>query len=141
MSVENPNKLAEEEITIEVTDEPAQSSESDGDELERYTKSVSKRINKLNAKTREAEQRAQQYEAMLAQQQNELASYRQMAVQSQQSSLQAEEDKLKAQEQQVEDIFKNAVASQDADLMSKADTLKNDIAIKKEKLRVAKSRH
>ena len=141
MSVENPNKLAEEEITIEVTDEPAQSSESDGDELERYTKSVSKRINKLNAKTREAEQRAQQYEAMLAQQQNELASYRQMAVQSQQSSLQAEEDKLKAQEQQVEDIFKKAVASQDADLMSKADTLKNDIAIKKEKLRVAKSRH
>ena len=140
MTVENPNKVAEEEITIEVTDEPTQNAESDGDELERYTKSVSKRINKLNAKTREAEQRAQQYEAMLAQQQSELATYREMAMQSQQSSLQAEEDKLKAQEQQVEDIFKKAVASQDADLMSKADTLKNDIAIKKEKLRVAKTR-
>ena len=45
MTVENPNKVAEEEITIEVTDEPTQSGGSDGDELERYMKSVSKRIN------------------------------------------------------------------------------------------------
>ena len=36
MTVENPNKVAEEEITIEVTDEPTQNEESDGDELERY---------------------------------------------------------------------------------------------------------
>jgi len=140
MTVENANPAPEEEITIEITEDTAQGGEQEGDELERYTKSVSKRINKLNAKTREAESRAQQYEAMLAQQQQELAQYKQMAVQSQVSSLQAEEDKLKAQEQQVEDIYKKAVQSQDADLMSKADTLKNDIAIKKEKLRVAKSR-
>jgi len=140
MTVENANQAPEEEITIEITEDAAQGGEPEGDELERYTKSVSKRINKLNAKTREAEQRAQQYEAMLAQQQNELAQYRQIAAQSQQTSLQAEEDKLKAQEQSVEDIYKKAVQSQDADLMSKADSLKNDIAIKKEKLRVAKSR-
>jgi hypothetical protein len=140
MTVENANQAPEEEITIEITEDTAQGGEPEGDELERYTKSVSKRINKLNAKTREAESRAQQYEAMLAQQQQELAQYKQMAVQSQFSSLQAEEDKLKAQEQQVEDIYKKAVQSQDADLMSKADTLKNDIAIKKEKLRVAKGR-
>ena len=140
MTVENANQAPEEEITIEITEDAAQGGEPEGDELERYTKSVSKRINKLNAKTREAEQRAQQYEAMLAQQQNELAQYKQIAAQSQQTSLQAEEDKLKAQEQAVEDIYKKAVQSQDADLMSKADSLKNDIAIKKEKLRVAKSR-
>ena len=133
MTVENANQAPEEEITIEITEDAAQGGEPEGDELERYTKSVSKRINKLNAKTREAESRAQQYEAMLAQQQNELAQYRQMAHQSQQTSLQAEEDKLKAQEQQVEDIYKKAVQSQDADLMSKADTLKNDIAIKERK--------
>jgi len=137
MTVENANQAPqEEEITIEITEE----SQQPEDELERYTKSVSKRINKLNAKTREAETRAQQYEQMLAQQQYELQQYRQIAANSQVTSLQAEEEKLKSQEQQVEDIYKKAVASQDADLMSKADTLKNDIAIKKEKIRVAKSR-
>ena len=141
MSVENTNPAPqEEEIQIEITEDAPEGQQSDGDELERYTKSVSKRINKLNAKTREAEQRAQQYEAMLAQQQNELAQYKQLAVHGQATTLQAEEDKLKAQEQQVDDIYKKAVQSQDADLMSKADTLKNDLAIKKEKLRVAKSR-
>ena len=141
MSVENVNQAPqEEEIQIEITEDAPEGQEPEGDELERYTKSVSKRINKLNAKTREAEERAQQYEQLLYQQQNELAQYKQMAVQGQVSTLQAEEDKLKAQEQQVEDIYKKAVQSQDADLMSKADSLKTDIAIKKEKLRVAKSR-
>lgn len=140
MTVENANQAPqEEEITIEVTEDANQSGGGD-DELERYTKSVSKRINKLNAKTRDAEERASYYENMLVQQQNEINQYRQMAVNSQASSLQAEEEKLKAQEASVEDIYKKAVQSNDADLMSKADTLKNDIAIKKEKLRVAKGR-
>ena len=137
MSVENTAQAPqEEEIEIQITDEP----EKGEDELERYTKSVSKRINKLNAKTREAEERAQQYEQMIYQQQAELQQYKQIAQTSQQTSLQAEEEKLKSQEAQVEDIYKKAVQSQDADLMSKADTLKNDIAIRKEKLRVAKAR-
>ena len=137
MSVENTAQAPqEEEIEIQITDEPEKSE----DELERYTKSVSKRINKLNAKTREAEERAQQYEQMIYQQQAELQQYKQIAQTSQYTSLQAEEEKLKSQEAQVEDIYKKAVQSQDADLMSKADTLKNDIAIKKEKLRVAKAR-
>ena len=44
----------EEEIQIEITDEaPAEEKE-----LEDYSKRVSKRVNKLNAKAREAEQRA-----------------------------------------------------------------------------------
>ena len=73
MSVENANSAPpEEEIQIEITEEAPEGQQSEGDELERYTKSVSKRINKLNAKTREAEDRAQQYEQLLYQQQNEL---------------------------------------------------------------------
>jgi hypothetical protein len=140
MSIENTAETSvEEEIEIQVTEEPAAEANSE-DELERYTKSVSKRINKLNAKTREAEQRAQQYEQMLYQQQAELQQYRHIAENSQQSSLLAEEEKIKAHETQVDDIYKKAVESNDADLMSKATTLKNDLAIKKEKLRVAKSR-
>ena len=62
MSVENTAQAPqEEEIEIQITDEPEKSE----DELERYTKSVSKRINKLNAKTREAEERAQVSDAAL----------------------------------------------------------------------------
>ena len=79
MSVENVNEAPqEEEIQIQITEDAPEGQEPEGDELERYTKSVSKRINKLNAKTREAEERAQQYEQLLYQQQNELAQYKQM---------------------------------------------------------------
>ena len=50
MSVENTNPAPqEEEIQIEITEDAPEGQQSDGDELERYTKSVSKRINKLNA--------------------------------------------------------------------------------------------
>ena len=63
---EAENKKPEEEIAVEVTDDnPApQQAEGDSDELEKYTKGVSKRINKLNAKTRAAEERATQLERL-----------------------------------------------------------------------------
>jgi hypothetical protein len=58
MTPENDVNIAQpevEDIEVEVTDAPAQEASSD-DELENYTKSVSKRINKLNARNRETEQ-------------------------------------------------------------------------------------
>ena len=130
----------EEEINIEIVDDPTEGApSSDGDELDRYTKSVSKRINKLNRKNREAEARAQQLEQLAYQKEHELQQYRQYAASQQQSVLTSEEQKLAAQESQVNDIYQRAVSSNDADLMSKADSLKTDIAIKKEKLKTAKA--
>ena len=130
----------EEEINIEIVDDPTEGAQSsDGDELDRYTKSVSKRINKLNRKNREAEARAQQREQLAYQKEHELQQYRQYAASQQQSVLTSEEQKLAAQESQVNDIYQRAVSSNDADLMSKADSLKTDIAIKKEKLKTAKA--
>ena len=130
----------EEEINIEIVDDPTEGAQSsDGDELDRYTKSVSKRINKLNRKNREAEARAQQLEQLAYQKEHELQQYRQYAASQQQSVLTSEEQKLAAQESQVNDIYQRAVSSNDADLMSKADSLKTDIAIKKEKLKTAKA--
>tara|TARA_R110000824_G_scaffold105701_4_gene250115 strand:+ start:438 stop:1412 length:975 start_codon:yes stop_codon:yes gene_type:complete len=137
--IENTAPQAEEEeISIEITDEPVEGQE---DELDRYTKSVSKRINKLNRKNREAEARAQQLEQLAQEKDQELAQYRQYAVNQQQSVLASEEQKLAAQESQVNDIYQRAVSSNDAGLMSKADSLKTDIAIKKEKLKTAKSQY
>ena len=130
----------EEEINIEIVDDPTEGAQSsDGDEVDRYTKAVSKRINKLNRKNREAEARAQQLEQLAYQKEHELQQYRQYAASQQQSVLTSEEQKLAAQESQVNDIYQRAVSSNDADLMSKADSLKTDIAIKKEKLKTAKA--
>ena len=145
--IENSAKQAEEDqVDIEITEdlpEGAEQSEakaSPEDELERYTKQVSRRINKLNAKSREAEERAAQLERLAMQKEQELQQYRQQTVHYQQSMLQKEEESLKAKTDQVDEIYRKAVASGDAELMSKADTLKTELAIQKEKLNAAKAR-
>jgi hypothetical protein len=59
MMIENASPAAEQEIEISVEDDAVvEANASPDDELEAYTKGVSKRINKLTAKTREAEERA-----------------------------------------------------------------------------------
>ena len=77
---QNAEQIEEEPVTIEITEDPVETSEPE-DELESYTKSVSKRINKLNAKHREAEQRAQQLEQIALQKEAELQQYRNYSVQ------------------------------------------------------------
>jgi len=134
---------AEPELQIEITDDPVEEQNApvnSDDELDTYTKGVSKRINKLNAQTRAAEQRAEQFERLALQKDQELQQYRQIAQQQQSTVLEKEEEALKSKEAQVDDIYRKAVQAGDPDLMSKADSLKNDIAIQKEKLRVAKTR-
>mgnify|MGYP000604432026 CR=1 FL=1 len=69
---QNAEQMEEEQVSIEVTEDPVEGSGGDGDELENYTKSVSKRINKLNQRHREAEQRAQQLEQIALQKEAEL---------------------------------------------------------------------
>ena len=64
--VENP--VQEEEISVAIVDDVVESQntvESD-DELDKYTKNVSKRINNLNLRNREIEQRAVNAERLLA---------------------------------------------------------------------------
>lgn len=132
-----------EDLQIQVMDDPVEETAAQtapDDELENYTKSVSKRINKLNAKTRQAEERAQQMERLAMQKEQELQQYRQITQQQEVTVLQKEEEALVSKQAQVDDIYRKAVEAGDPDLMSKADTLKNDIAIEKEKLRVAKNR-
>ena len=147
--IENSNSEAKEDLTedveVQIIEDPPEG-ESEGesvktdDELENYTKSVSKRINKLNQKTREAEERAQYLEQVTAQKDQELEMYRQHSALQAETVLVKEEEALSSKSAQVDDVYKKAVQSGDADLMSKADSLKNDIAIQKEKLRIAKSR-
>jgi hypothetical protein len=139
---QNAQQIEEEQVSIEVTEDPVEGSEgvSDGDELENYTKSVSKRINKLNAKHREAEQRAQKLEQIALQKEAELQQYRQYSAQQSNQVLAKEEEALISKESQIDDVYRKAVESGDADLITKAAKLQSDISIQKEKLRVAKAR-
>ncbi len=138
---QNAEQMEEEQVSIEVTEDPVEGSGGgDGDELENYTKSVSKRINKLNQRHREAEQRAQQLEQIALQKEAELQQYRQYSVQQSNTVLAKEEEAISSKESQIDDVYRKAVESGDADLITKASKLQNDIAIQKEKLRVAKSR-
>jgi hypothetical protein len=137
---QNAEQMEEEQVSIEVTEDPVEGSGGDGDELENYTKSVSKRINKLNQRHREAEQRAQQLEQIALQKEAELQQYRQYSIQQSNTVLAKEEEAINSKESQIDDVYRKAVESGDADLITKASKLQNDIAIQKEKLRVAKSR-
>ena len=134
--------VIEEQLQIEVTEDPVESptSASGDDELETYTKSVSKRINKLNAKAREAEQRAQQLEQIALQKEAELQRYRTYSQQQSNQVLAKEEEAINSKEAQIDDVYRKAVESGDADLITKAAKLQSDISIQKEKLRVAKAR-
>ena len=128
-----------EDIEVEITDAPEQEASND-DELENYTKSVSKRINKLNARNRETEQRAAQLEAALRQKEAEVHAYYQHAAQTQQSLLAKQAETVEVKEREANELYKKAHASGDAELLSKADTLKGEVALEKERVRTAQQR-
>ena len=128
------NQPEVEEVAVEVVEQEAVTTSPD-DELENYTKSVSKRINKLNERNRQAEEKAARLEQMLAQKQQETAQLNQERLQTQQNLLLKEKEAIEAKEMQANDLYKRAVDSGDAELMSKADTLKSDLSIQKEKIR------
>ena len=128
-----------EDIEVEITDAPEQEASND-DELENYTKSVSKRINKLNARNRETEQRAAQLEAALRQKEAEVHAYYQHAAQTQQSLLAKQAETVEVKEREANELYKKAHASGDAELLSKADTLKGEVALEKERVRIAQQR-
>jgi len=71
--VENKTEqVASEELDIEIVEEATDKNEAQGvvqsdDELDEYTKGVSKRVNKLTQRAKEAEQRAQYLEQVAAQ--------------------------------------------------------------------------
>ena len=144
MTIENEQNQIQpevEDIEVEVTESESEvQNASSDDELENYTKSVSKRINKLNARNRAAEEKAAALEAALQQREAEVHAYYNQAVQSQQSLLAKEEETISIKEREANELFKKAHASGDADLISKADSLKNEVAIQKEKVRIAKQR-
>jgi hypothetical protein len=145
MTEEAKVKETQEEIEVLVQEDPVEAEEAEEavtpeDELDRYTKNVSKRVNKLNQRAKEAEDRAVLAEQLLVQKDAENQALRQQTSALGQNVLTAEEQSVESKTLQADELYKKAVESGDAELMSKADTLKSDLAIQKEKLRIAKNR-
>ena len=134
------NEAEEIEVDIQDLPEDGQQATDSDEELANYTKSVSKRINKKNQQVKAAEDRAAQLEHMVREQQAQLAALSQSQVAQQATVLQKEEEAFEAKEREAADLYKRAVESGDADLMSKADDLKGDLRIQKEKITLAKNR-
>ena len=68
-----------EEVEVDIQEDAAVESKttSPDDELDNYTKSVSKRINKKNAQVKAAEERAEYFEQIARQQQEQLDDLKQ----------------------------------------------------------------
>jgi hypothetical protein len=137
----NAEQVESQELDIQIVEEPiADAVVQSDDELDEYTKGVSKRVNKLTQRAKEAEQRAQYLEQVASQKDAEINALRTHSNELGNNVLLAEEQSVNAKEQQANELYKKAVESGDAELMSKADTLKSDLSIQKEKLRMAKNR-
>ena len=137
----NAEQVESQELDIQIVEEPiADAVVQSDDELDEYTKGVSKRVNKLTQRAKEAEQRAQYLEQVASQKDAEINALRTHSNELGNNVLLAEEQSVNAKEQQANELYKKAVESGDAELMSKADNLKSDLSIQKEKLRMAKNR-
>jgi len=132
-------EVKEEELAVIVSEDSVEETDAD-EELDTYTKNVSKRVNKLNQRARDAEERAAYAEQVAAHKDAEINVLRQQTSALGQNVLTAEEQSVESKALQADELYKKAVESGDAELMSKADTLKSDLSIQKEKLRIAKNR-
>ncbi len=140
----NENQVEAEEIVIDVEDtpvaeEPVVETDSGGDdELDKYTKGVSKRINKLNDKIRQAEQRAAEYESKYTQLSNEYNTVKKRASVLDKSYTEEYENRVKSQRQQAEDLYRKARETNDPELEVKSVELLNKVSLEEERVRLAK---
>ena len=141
-------ELDEEETTEEVVDEAAESVEEDTsgetevkaeaeeDELQNYSESVQKRINRLTRKMREAERREQEAIAFAQGVKNENDSLK-SKVKTLDSNYSSEyEGRVTSQLDAAKRAFKEAYEAGDVDKMAEAQQLMSKITIDQERLRV-----
>ena len=142
--INNENQVETEEIVVDVEDtpvaeEPVVETDSGGDdELDKYTKGVSKRINKLNDKIRQAEQRAAEYESKYTQLSNEYNTVKKRASVLDKSYTEEYENRVKSQRQQAEDLYRKARETNDPELEVKSVELLNKVSLEEERVRLAK---
>tara|TARA_R110000764_G_scaffold232677_1_gene325234 strand:+ start:214 stop:1140 length:927 start_codon:yes stop_codon:yes gene_type:complete len=132
--------LEESSETIEIPNEEQEASPDSGgeDELDKYTRGVSKRINKLNERIRMAEERASNAEGKYYSLQGEYNNVKSRANVLDKSYTDEYESRVKSQRQQAEDLYKKARETNDPDLELKSVELLNKVSLEEERVRLAK---
>ena len=142
--INNENQVETEELIVDVevtpiNEESVIETDSGGDdELDKYTKGVSKRINKLNDKIREAEMRANEAESRYKNLSSEYATVKSRASVLDKSYTEEYENRVKSQRQQAEDLYRKARETNDPDLEVKSVELLNKVSLEEERVRLAK---
>ena len=140
-ATQNQEVNVDDDIDVQIEDQTEEKqATSSEDELENYTKSVSKRVNKLNDRIKQEAERAAYLEAQLLKKEQENQALKTQTVELNTNLFAKEEESLASKEREADQLYRKAVEANDAELLSKADTLKSDIAIQKEKIRLAKQR-
>jgi len=140
-ATQNQEVNVDDDIDVQIEDQTEEKqATSSEDELENYTKSVSKRVNKLNDRIKQEAERAAYLEAQLLKKEQENQALKNQTVELNTNLFAKEEESLASKEREADQLYRKAVEANDAELLSKADTLKSDIAIQKEKIRLAKQR-
>ena len=140
-ATQNQEVNVDDDIDVQIEDQTEEKqATSSEDELENYTKSVSKRVNKLNDRIKQEAERAAYLEAQLLKKEQENQALKTQTVELNTNLFAKEEESLASKEREADQLYRKAVEANDAELLSKADTLKSDIAIQKEKSRLAKQR-
>ena len=143
---ENNQVQAEEEVVVDVVEtadnavevEAVDTNSGGDDELDKYTRGVSKRINKLNDKIRQAEMRAEEAESKYAKLSNDYASVKNRATVLDKNYTEEYENRVNSQRQQAEDLYRKARETNDPDLEVKSVELLNKVALEEERVRLAK---
>ena len=140
-ATQNQEVNVDDDIDVQIEDQTEEKqATSSEDELENYTKSVSKRVNKLNDRIKQEAERAAYLEAQLLKKEQENQVLKNQTVELNTNLFAKEEESLASKEREADQLYRKAVEANDAELLSKADTLKSDIAIQKEKIRLVKQR-
>tara|TARA_R100000655_G_scaffold64617_1_gene103160 strand:+ start:37 stop:957 length:921 start_codon:yes stop_codon:yes gene_type:complete len=135
---EAQNDDVEETVSLDEAESTEVNSGDSDDELDRYTRGVSKRINKLTAKYKAAEDRAVQAETRFAQMQNEVNALRKKQAVLDESYTSEYENRVKSQKEQAEELYRKAKETNDPDLEVKSVELLNKVALEEERVRLAK---
>ena len=135
---EAQNDAVEETVSLDEAESTEVNSGDSDDELDRYTTGVSKRINKLTAKYKAAEDRAVQAETRFAQMQNEVNALRKKQAVLDESYTSEYENRVKSQKEQAEELYRKAKETNDPDLEVKSVELLNKVALEEERVRLAK---
>jgi predicted nuclease with TOPRIM domain len=115
---QNENINIDDDIDVQIEDQTTEGVKaSQEDELEKYTKSVSKRVNKLNDRIKQEAERAAWLEQQLLQKEQQVQALASKTAELNTNLFAKEEESLASKEREADQLYRRAVESSDAELL------------------------